>query len=355
MNWGTRTFLERVSLAAREPVYSAALAWALDEQSPLPLSQRLGIVEAFAGLEIKGGTSMIATTEWNDVDLLLTIAFPSGPIHVAIENKIKAVERKQQLAVYDQVLAQLPGRVVKLFVTLTGEMPLSGVAWQPVTYGKLLEALRLQSSTSVYVTDLCEAIARLVSVADSARADETVSAIAFGDADAPDATEISSYIEEMRLQKVVQRVWMAELGRRLAVGRPWTIAIGETRGQALLNVDAALSDRVGFVVGMQLQSRTLKAFCHPSPYPTKATQDQHDEVEAILGTMKAALSLPQSAKPSSRKSRGFRSYSVATLPPIRNHDTWLSVVSVHVLRLVSTFHSVQASALADDGLREDDE
>jgi hypothetical protein len=57
------TFLEHVSLAAREPVYSAAFAWALGDRSPLPLQQRLAVVAALSDADTTGGRSIGATTE----------------------------------------------------------------------------------------------------------------------------------------------------------------------------------------------------------------------------------------------------------------------------------------------------
>lgn len=234
-DFGRRTFLERLSLAAREPVYSAAFAWALDEQSPLPLKQRFAIVAALSGADTAGGRAISATTEWNDVDLLLTVEREAGHLHVAIENKIKAVEGRKQLAVYDQHLAQLPGTVGKVFLTLTGEAPRSGAGWLPASYSVFLDALCAQpASDNPYVADLCGALARLVAVSDAAR-DETgvVAAAAFEDHDAPDGTDLASYVEEMRLKKVVQRIWMTELAAALGVKSPWQVGIDETRGQAL--------------------------------------------------------------------------------------------------------------------------
>lgn len=62
-DFSTRTFLERVSLAAREPVYSAAFAWVLDDRSPLSLPERLAILEQISGTDLAGAKSINATTE----------------------------------------------------------------------------------------------------------------------------------------------------------------------------------------------------------------------------------------------------------------------------------------------------
>lgn len=356
-DFGRRTFLERVSLAAREPVYSAAFAWALDEQSPLPLEQRLAVVAALSGADTKGARGISATTEWNDVDLLLTVERETGRLHVAMENKIKAVEGRNQLAVYDQHLDQLPGAVKKVFLTLTGEAPRSGTGWLPASYSVLLDALCAQpASDNPYVADLCGALTRLVAVSDAARAETgVVAAAAFDDNDAPDGTDISAYVEEMRLKKVVQRIWMTELAAGLGVTSPWQIGIDETRGQALLNVEAALQDRPGYLVGVQLQWRALKAYCVPYPYPRRANDDQHRTVEAILETIRAALGLGGAATPSARRTRGFRSFSVANLPPGRKREEWVAVLKPQLARLVAAFPSVQPVAPGAVAIAGDDE
>lgn len=242
-----------------------------------------------------------------------------------------------------------------MFLTLTGEAPRSGIGWLPVRYSVLLDALCAQpASDNPYVADLCGALARLVAVSDAARAETgVVAAAAFEDNDVPDDTDISAYVEEMRLKKVVQRIWMAELAAGLDVRSPWQICIGETRGQALLDVAAALRDRPGYCVGVQLQGRALKAFCVPYPYPRNASDDQHRTVESILKEIRAALGLGAAATPSACRTRGFRSFSVAQLPPGRKREEWGAVLKPQLARLVAAFPSVcpiapDAVAIADD-------
>jgi hypothetical protein len=58
------------------------------------------------------------------------------------------------------------------------------------------------------MSDLCQAIGRLAAVAEAAITDEIIAATAFDDASTQPASSINSYIEDMRLKKVVQRIWM---------------------------------------------------------------------------------------------------------------------------------------------------
>jgi hypothetical protein len=338
----TSTFLERVSIAAREPVYSAAIAWLLDEQSPLPLEQRLAIVASISGIETKGGREIVVETEWKDVDLLLRIERETEPLWVAIENKIKSTEGRQQLGRYDQELANCPG-VRKLYLTLTGDAPTSGVGWVPVSYTGLLSAIRAQSSGDPHVVDLCSALARLTALADAAR-DETgvVAEAAFEDREVAREENLESYMKKMRLEKVVQRVWMKGIEEGLDVPAPWQTFIAETQGQALLNVQASAVACPALIIGLQLQRRTLKAFSQPCDYSKVASAEIHRTVETTLKDMKAALALGENTRMSTTGLRGFRSFSLERkMPAGRNRHEWLAAVKPWLTTLVSAFPAVR--------------
>jgi hypothetical protein len=317
----------------------------LDDHSPLPVGQRLQVVGALLGTAIHG-RAIRATTEWKDVDLLLTIEEESGCRYVALENKIKATEGHFQLSIYDRRLDQLPGEVRKVFLTLTGEAPRSGRNWRAVSYATLLDALcALPKTDDSYVNDFRDALSRLVAIPEVARTEVGgLVSVAFDDDGAAEQTEITEYVEQMRLQKMVQRIWMMDLAAALEVSAPWQSAVDETRGQAILNIQGTLKDRKGYLVGLQLQWRTLKAFCVPYPYPTKATDEQHRVVEETLETMRGALGLGEDARPSARRARGFRSFSVDTMPSGRRRDEWHAALKPHVKKLVSAFPAVNTPA-----------
>jgi hypothetical protein len=342
-DFSARTFLERVSLASREPVYSAALAWALEDLSPLPLWERLAVLEQLTGVTFDGAKSISATTEWNRIDVLLTVRWDTFEAHIAIENKIKASEGERQLGRYDDTLGVLQGSVHKIFLTLAGEAPRSGQGWKAVSYAALHEAIARQpGANDPYVSDMCRALARLATTATSARNNDALAATVFGDQPAPEPSRVSAYVSEMRLGKVVQRIWMAELASRLDVPAPWQIWIDESHGQALLNVQAALKDTPGYLVGTQLQGRTLKVFCHPYPPPSQASSEQHRQVESVLTRVRLGLNLGAAARASKGPSRGFRSFSVAKLPEGRCIDDWAEACSPLVDRMITAFPDVQA-------------
>jgi hypothetical protein len=177
----SKSFIEWVSISAREPVFSAALAWVLNEDSPLPLDQRLSVLGSICGARPVEGRAIRCTTEYEHIDVLVTVELPGPPLYIGIENKIKAVEGKNQLAVYDSHLDAL-GSVDRIFLTLTGERPVSGRDWKAVSYSTVAEALRQQpGATNPFVSDLCNAMTRLANVALAARTVEVVAAVAFGD------------------------------------------------------------------------------------------------------------------------------------------------------------------------------
>lgn len=328
-NFTPTTFFEHVSLAAREPAYSAALAWALGESSPLSLQMRISALCELAGLSLNVADfrSIEADTEWSKLDLLLTLIprqEDGERLYIAIENKIKSGERKGQLSDYDKKLAKWSDNVRrKLFLTLAGDLPKSGIDWQPVAYKhlhKVLERAR-QDCRDLHMKDFCDACGRLVQVVDAMREEcENLSrsensgivAYAFEGENRQPENELHNYVRRMKLRGLVQRLWMEELGKKLEISNPWRYAIGNTNGNALLNLEALHSDQLRVRVGLQLQSQTLKLFCHPEPYLPNASQEQKDLVGKILGEVRTRLNL--TLKPNPARKRGFRSLSLDRLP-----------------------------------------
>jgi hypothetical protein len=322
------------------------------EQVP---ASRLPVLRRLAGVHPGDATAIRAITEWNDIDILATIDRGSNrPLHVAIEYKIKSAESTEQLTRYDAVLSTLPGEVAKVLLTLTGDEPVSGSGWRPASYQTLLAAVSEIQPASIYVSDLCDSLGRLVAVAREALQDAGLMAFAFGDDDSEAQTPVARYVDEMRLQKVVQRIWMSALASRLPVHRPWRARVDETHGQALLDLEGALEDRPGYRVGLQLQGRTLKAFCSPYPYPERASDRQHEAVTEILELIRGGLRLDKAAKASRRRSRGFRSFSIAALPRDRDPTAWRQILDPFVQRLAETFPKVREVAPGEAAALEDD-
>jgi hypothetical protein len=350
-----RTFFETVARASREPVYSAAFAWLFTEQSPLSLAQRVALVESLID-DTASGLSITADAESDFVDILLTVERAAGPLHVAIENKIKSSESESQLAKYDAHLAGFRD-VKKLFLSVNGEAPRSGMGsgWQTVSYSRFLDAIRAVLSLQTpgvatlgcvkdlgYVEDVCSAMERLVGLSNAAGTDQGhITSRAFKD---PGATgsDMASYMEDMRLHMLVQRMWIGNLIRALDVKPPWKCSLKEHHGQAILDVKAAFLNPPDFALGLQLQNRTLKLFCSPDPYSPTATAEQQNTVAIMLDECRGTLGLEPERPMSASRGRGFRSLRISTMPDNRQLEDWLPILRVQVHQIQAAFPQVAA-------------
>ena len=341
------TFLERIARSAREPTYSAAVAWLLDDQSPLPLQERVSIVERFTGRAFPSVMGIEAETERDNIDILLTLRSSKESAYVAIENKIKATDSKLQLAKYDASLRHFDGQVTKIFLSVAGENPRSGDSWSTRSYSQLADAIHSQAhSNSPYVSDTCLAIQRLATVAEAAVTDTNLAGSAFGDRGVG-TSPFLEYVKSLKLEKMVQRIWMSALLSRLSIPSPWEKLIDETNVQALLDVRAHLVKDPGFLVGVQFQGRAIKINAVPYPYPKVATLDQHNTVTDKLELFRTRLSLPVERRDSTRRARGFRSITVDTMPEGRELDSWVVLASLWIDRLVDIMgNDVEAVPLA---------
>jgi hypothetical protein len=264
--------------------------------------------------------------------------------YVAIENKITAMQGEQQLAAYDDLLKkERPGTVKKVLLTLTGEEQHSGEGWKPVSYSVLYNALCAEPvPENQYISDLCSALARLVAARNAVYDSPEVAAFVFEKR--KPLNEMEDYIKDMRLKVVMQRIWFVELAKKLKLNipKPWQVVINEERGSACLDVKAELKDEPGYAVGMQLQNRSLKAYCYPHPYQ-KARPDQNLVVEKILRKMKTELDPNNKQKLSSTRSKGFRSFSFpdVSIRCDRILDDWLKIIAPQLERLFKTVPSVK--------------
>jgi hypothetical protein len=111
----------------------------------------------------------------------------------------------------------------------------------PQSYSILHNVIRAQLSSDRYVADLCDALERLSTVASSARTNRELAAVAFDDEEGGAIdSQLVSYVNEMRLTKIVQRIWMLELAKGVHRHNPWSVDVEETSGQALMNIFAEL-------------------------------------------------------------------------------------------------------------------
>lgn len=327
-------FFEQVSLSAREPTFSAGLAWLFGERSSVSLPDRLAILGAFVGSNFSDGREIEAATEWNKLDLLITVRGHDRPHYVAIEIKIKAGEGKRQLSRYDSTLEQqLDAPAQKIFLTLRGWPARTGAGWRSRSYLDLFNILEtFRQGFDFYAAGFSDAIGRLGEAASEVANDPEAAAVAFREVHQRDA--LGEYVTLMRLHTVLQKAWMFEVASRLSLPNNWRFSIEETRGNALLDVCPESGTTSDVRVGLQLQGRVVKLFCAPNPYPGAATAEQHKLVESELRRLGGSIGLGEKMRLTRPKDRGFRSVVVANLSFPREPKLWSRIVQEHVNKLL---------------------
>lgn len=328
-------FLDRISVAAREPVYSAVIAWMLDDDSsPLSIDGRLAILESLCGRPLSGAQSIRAETEWNDIDLFVTVTSPTTEYVIAIENKLKASEGIDQLSKYETVLTENgASNAIKIFLTLAKEVPASGSGWIAVSYRVLLDAVWSQQATreNPFLADICDCIRRLVGLVERAEADQEIIAAAFNQRSPTSDTsqECISYMRKLRLEKVVQRIWIRKLADKVNEKiswekRGWQTEIAETRGQALFTIKGRWKDNPACTIGVQLQHHSLKAFVCPTDYRANTNDHLKGSLQCLLRHLQHELKL--NSKFSNPGPRGFSSVQMVKLPKDREYKKWVDAM-----------------------------
>lgn len=336
------SYFEHLSVAAREPTYSAALSFFLGEHSTLDLQTRARIiVEAFSptALVAKDIQRISTQTEWNKVDLLITMECKNDVRHIAVEVKIKSDESPNQLADYDKTLKE-GGKdpVDKVFLTLNGTPPMSGEGWKPVSWESVLGSLKCKGTKRCpYLKDFRTSIEKLLNAVSEVSTDSGLADFVFEGWRNPDGAEtgIRAYILQMRLPVTLQVQWMTFLRSQLEIPNNLEVEITETRANALFDIYFKTNEEPILRIGIQIQNKKAKIFCAPDPYPENATTRQHKAVDNSLRRLADRVGKPPNVKFSPKKVRGFRSFSIADLPNERDTRAWLEKLREHI-RLVET-------------------
>lgn len=337
-DYGRLSPLEYLALADRERIHTETLRWLFSEDSPLPSTNRLTVLERLAGRTFPGRLVTGASTEQEYVDLVVDLEHDGRHEYVALENKLKSAEHSEQLRRYDTVLDRR-GDSTKLFLTLLGEDPRSSADWRPISYTDLYDAVALARPErhTEYVTDyeqllrrLLGAVQRVLTTSDAYAGNGAVFDERIAQEPPTDFLLFARYIRKMRLRTLLQQAWMRGLGLSIiSVGSVafshWQVS--ESRGAASLQFDFTQvrdeADRA-YSVGVQLQHGSFKVFCAPYPYAKGAGQQQSVAAERTLLRMQQALGLP-GRKLTTARTHGFRSFKASELAP---HGT-LAIAAWH--------------------------
>lgn len=321
------SFLERLIGAQRETIHSAVLAWLL-ETSELPIEARVAILKAL-GVELPfAPTALSTTTEWNDIDVIIETPTPDGSTGIiAIENKLKSIEHDDQLATYDGVLSERGQVLSKVFLTLVGDMPMSGENWRTATYADLLAGLEEAAKLAPdhrYLRDYIAVVERAVAACRLVADDDYGGGFVLMESVARESMPEGwgRYVDHCAWGHTLGRVWMASIGYKALAkigSTAWRLHTGETNGAPLLNLERLVTrsgERVR--LGLELQNLKIKAFASPFPYGSKACDAGNAAVALVLEDVRKALRLPPGMKPSTHRGNGFRSF---TLPSERRKMT----------------------------------
>ena len=347
------SFFEALASTARETTYTAALAWLLGEYSDLELQERARLLSSILPeegvFEPDSVEEISCQTEWNKIDLLITIKLTGSeePKYIAVENKIKASQYSGQLAKYDDALTTSEiDPIEKLLLTLRKEGPKSGLDWKPVTYDELICCLEdeliccleeVDNARSGSLTDYLRALKRLVAVRDCKNID--IISCAFKDKKANiENRPIAAYMLNMRLNLVLQQSWFDRFIRKTECSETEcseevkSFTHGESRGQALLNLNEEEAyEGAPFSVGVQLQRHSLKLFCRllePSEgskaQRTESNENRHEARDRALRRIQTHLrnSKDKNYRISGTERSKFRSITIAQMPYDRCLDQW---------------------------------
>lgn len=364
-------FYDAIASSAREMIISSTVGWILSDDSGVSLPTRLEAIKVLTGKKpnefIGEGNEPVSISfkpEKDRIDIFLEIMRSDGTCRtVAIENKIKAFESRNQLANYDERIQKKDAEYkkeekpkkkhkdkveadFKVFLTLVDPGKPSSEEWHHVRYRQLVEVLNDEKPLPIfaqeftdYIKRLCWLVEQVEAYASSCSADgpkdgsgsfdpKAISYLAFNQKLEGDISELETqrfeelraYIVRLKLRPLLQRAWMnafaSQIQQRIADEgfARWKIdAADESHGAAILNVKLPCSDGACKVhVGIQAQNKNTKVFSAPNPYT------RVDRKEPTDGQLKLGKKLLEGVRKdfgmatatiSNDRGKGFRSFS----------------------------------------------
>jgi PD-(D/E)XK nuclease superfamily len=334
---------EALMMPAYENVHTASIGWLLSDASRICLRRRIEIIQSLfiGGTPDFGCEDIIeigVATEWNKIDLLLTLQSAAGPIFVAIENKIKARQGEKQLEKYwdeleryNNELAPQQGATHYAFLTLSNDEPFD-TRWHQVNYNDLDNAFGNLKGDAAQVGAVCTAVKKLANLRNDALGGNGA-AIYFGEEQGGEIENPVDFAQVGGLTQAAQSAWLNELGYRLRENCPSLIRVhtdwSSKSSGVFLNLEAPHPNDCGVIVGLQIEKRKVKVFMRPALY-----KDRSNDNKVVLGEQISAcdhlfVALHQHfgtdlvSKVTCHKGRGFRSLILnVAIPRGRDLDGW---------------------------------
>ena len=284
--------------------------------------------------------------------LLTAVVHPGGMQYLAIDAKLRADNRSNQLDEYDDILRiHRISPCAKVLLTLDGTLHERNEAWNLISYARLEEIIRREcdavGKSNIYIQDYLQLLERLGWLMGNLEKPACASLYFRGVVrhdrdevahDPEDSPGLFRYLLRMRLGEELQKCWMRRLGvHALALRDPlpehWATKVGDAMCMAFLSVEN-VTRYPGFRVGLRIEDRTLKMYSYPvlDRNNTPATEEQQTEAATILAGMMEKAGV-QGAR--TTPIRGFTSIAIGTAPEERDFAAWGPLVANAITKVVA--------------------
>jgi hypothetical protein len=295
-----QNFFEVIGMADVERVHSQMLAW-IFESTVLAAARKSEILSELTGQAGEYAVLRVST-EHDHIDVLIE----TEAAVIAIENKIKITEHDEQLARYEESLADhvLPRRYV--YLSLLPEA-ITNSHWTVKSYGELHSALVRHVFASPRDFDehafneYVEAVSHLAGVVALFDADHRQFTNVFTDGGRTKRdkrirvsayTTPQNYVRSNQLETALQRHFLEKI-RSQILPSSGTSRISETRGVALLHVVVASRSIRGMIFewAVQFQGNAVKLNCYARDYEKSRCDQLPAEVMADFKALRTEQGL----------------------------------------------------------------
>lgn len=314
-----KTIFESLAIADQERIHTQMLAWIFSEDSPISTSDKSYLLYKLFGTGL-GGNEVIdklkVSTELNYIDLVIE----SETFLIAIENKIKSRQGKDQLERYskeiDALISGEKKQVKRFFLTFSGEKS-KNVGWLNIDYKTVYDALSAIATKDTYFNDYCEFLKKLTEYRDDFVKAHHKYSLVFSRSGMKTIERVkyplpshASPLELFVCSNRLERIFCEILLRSITQDMGYESAeISESNGTALTQIDLFRvnfsESKETFLAGIQLQGNSLKLNIRAENY-NESTIDMLPN--SIIPCFDKAMA-DNLLQPNSGKTKAYRSWS----------------------------------------------
>lgn len=302
-----KTFFEALAIADAERIHTQMLCWIFNlPQEKLTTEEKsIALNKLFATKDNNTYQSIKAHTEFKNIDLIIEAEFADKSLVFILENKLKSSESPNQTNKYrEEVKQHFEGATFNYcFLTLI-EDKASDRTWHNASYKGLKEVIEsikfldncypehvfiaeyirsLENLTSSF-SEFCNnhqdfsAVFRLGSMRKYEKSKRL----------SDSTNRVERFISENQLETVFQKAFLKTLFNRPSILTKVEkkfksyIEIGETRGNALIQLGLKTPYVGGFSIGLQMQGRTIKINLASIDYHKSQKEQITEEISAAF-------------------------------------------------------------------------